>query len=215
MSGQRVSIPEAAKMAGVSIPTINRRIKSGELKAALCIDQKGKHWEVYASSLESLQLKHKRSSANVAEPGGGEELELTAVTAQVADAGNPVASPASLKTASTWAASQAGPVSSDETWSALWERLRCCEELLKDSHAEAAKWRSVAEIREKDVRELRVELKEARQELALANEDGAYWKGRWEEVYASFETLKKYANQEIANEESDLDLDDLTVIPEE
>ena len=59
---ERITLQEASELSGVSIPTIYRRIRSGELRGAICIDAGGKHWELFKSDLPKLTLKRKKRS---------------------------------------------------------------------------------------------------------------------------------------------------------
>lgn len=59
---ERITLQEASELSGVSIPTIYRRIRNGELRGAICIDASGKHWELFKSDLPKLTLKRKKRS---------------------------------------------------------------------------------------------------------------------------------------------------------
>lgn len=101
---ERITLQEASELSGVSIPTIYRRIRSGELRGAICIDASGKHWELFKSDLPKLTLKRKKRSTEalsampVAEDRGwvvAEEkvesaLELASADQASADSANSV-----------------------------------------------------------------------------------------------------------------------------
>ncbi|MGM9998584.1 MAG: helix-turn-helix domain-containing protein [Candidatus Bruticola sp.] len=86
---ERITLQEASELSGVSIPTIYRRIRSGELKGAICIDAGGKHWELFKSDLEKLTLKRKKRSSSVT-LGNSEDTTSVQVAEQLKpdDSGN-------------------------------------------------------------------------------------------------------------------------------
>lgn len=72
----RITLPEASARTGISIPTIYRRIRQGEIRGAICIDAIGKHWEIFTSELPKLTLKrHKRTTVDETLPAISPGLE--------------------------------------------------------------------------------------------------------------------------------------------
>ena len=77
---ERITLQEASELSGVSIPTIYRRIRSGELRGAICIDAGGKHWELFKSDLPKLTLKRKkRSTEALPAVPVAQEISLTSI----------------------------------------------------------------------------------------------------------------------------------------
>lgn len=170
---ERITLQEASELSGVSIPTIYRRIRSGELRGAICIDASGKHWELFKSDLPKLTLKRKKRSTEV--------LPAIQYTAEV---GEQVAENVVLKAESTaidnTSALSAASEGNQTTAAASTVQVAREHELLVQN-----------EVLKARCADLESRLKQLGDELDLAKDDAAYWRGRWEQIGINFEALRR------------------------
>ncbi len=166
---ERITLQEASELSGVSIPTIYRRIRSGELRGAICIDASGKHWELFKSDLPKLTLKRKkRSTEALSAMPVAEDRGWVAAEEKVESA---------LELAS---ADQASADSANSVNSAEGVKLAAESTLLIEN-----------EVLKARCADLEDRLKQLREELDSAKDDASYWRGRWEEISLNFEALRK------------------------
>ena len=170
---ERITLQEASELSGVSIPTIYRRIRSGELRGAIFIDAGGKHWELFKSDLPKLTLKRKKRSTEA----------LPAV--QVAQTGSTnikAAMPTGELPTVDITASHSELLAEPQTATSVSSNtsLTTDHELLVEN-----------EILKARCADLEDRLKHLREELDSAKDDASYWRGRWEEISLNFEALRK------------------------
>ncbi|MGM9992629.1 MAG: helix-turn-helix domain-containing protein [Candidatus Bruticola sp.] len=165
---ERITLQEASELSGVSIPTIYRRIRSGELKGAICIDASGKHWELFKSDLDKLTLKRKKRSALSA------ALKATAELSALADNSSVEVEPLKVLELKANNVCALDDSSADKSSSCFDESFMCELDKLKSRCAEL-------ENSEKELQRM----------LEAAKDEASYWHGRCDQISLDFETLRQ------------------------
>lgn len=170
---ERIPLQEAADITGISVPTIYRRIRRGEIRGAICIDARGKHWEVDKADLEKLTLKRRYKDREL-NPFVTSEIsaitaEMPAVTAEMPALSPEIATGSQSKSENPAKKSSVSSFNGGEAL-VLRERILSLEEK--------------CELLQKTNDELQYELNEAKDEAA-------YWRGRWEEISENFNSLRQ------------------------
>ena len=168
---ERITLQEASELSGVSIPTIYRRIRNGELRGAICIDASGKHWELFKSDLPKLTLKRKKRSTEalpavqVADETSSEITDNFASIAEVED------------------------VAKDNSVSAEISEAQHVGVEIKNSLEQELLVKNAVLVER--CADLEHKLKQLREELDSAKDDASYWRGRWEQISINFDALRK------------------------
>lgn len=171
---ERITLQEASELSGVSIPTIYRRIRSGELRGAICIDAGGKHWELFKSDLPKLTLKRKkRSTEALPAVPVAQEISLTSIE-EAAPTTELPAVDTIVTESELLAEPQTDTGANNMVEFSTFHKLSVENEVLKARCAD-----------------LEDRLKHLREELDSAKDDASYWRGRWEEISLNFEALRK------------------------
>lgn len=152
MSDQGANHPlrEAARILGVSVPTLRRRIRAGELQAVLRPGPFGEQWEVPEAELASWTGTRRGLPRPLPEPDQMRDLGM--IEGEDPDPGS---------TAERWALERAG------YWRGRWEELREVLHSVRRETPEAAEAAAAPEPDE-DVESLREALRHKSQELVQA-----------------------------------------------
>lgn len=140
---------EAARRAGVSVPTLRRRIRAGELQAVLRRGPFGEQWEVPEAELTAWAETRRSRRSN--DYGHEYAHEHDPIMVEEGDVDN-------RSTAERWALERAG------YWRGRWEELREVLEMLRNGPTPAPR----EEVPADEIETLKEALRQKTQELVHA-----------------------------------------------
>ncbi len=177
---ERITLQEASELSGVSIPTIYRRIRSGELRGAICIDASGKHWELFKSDLPKLTLKRRKRSTEAlpAVQVADNDIDLVSAESVIQTTELPAKKETIIDSA---------PLANFQAADSAADSIANETKLLAEQH----KLLVENEVLKARCADLEENLKHSREELDSAKDEASYWRGRWEEISLNFEALRK------------------------
>ena len=177
---ERIPLQEAADITGISVPTIYRRIRRGEIRGAICIDARGKHWEVDKADLEKLTLKRRYKDKSL---NPFVTSEMAAVTAEM---------PAvTTEMAAVTTEMPAVPSQTGESLQVNSGTLPKSSLTLSSNGGEAIVLRERLLNLEEKCEQLQKMNDELQYELNEAKDEASYWRGRWEEISDNFNSLRQ------------------------